>query len=111
MGHRPVMIVHGVADFVMPRDHAQRLYEAAHGPRTLWFGPGPHSNIATQAPSEYAKRLFAFLEENLPDDSMRSRPGQSSAGGADSSLHIVEQDGGDGSENEDGQPGGQRGRK
>lgn len=63
MGPRPVMVVHGDRDFMMPRSHAQRLHDAARGPRTLWFGPGPHSNIITQAPGEYAERLFRFLEK------------------------------------------------
>lgn len=35
---------------------------AAGSSRGIWFGPGPHSNIITIAPDEYAKRLFA-----LPD--------------------------------------------
>jgi len=65
MEPRPVMVIHGDGDFVMPRAHAQRLYDAAQGPRAIWFGPGPHSNIITEAPGEYAARLFEFLEANL----------------------------------------------
>lgn len=76
MGPRPVMVIHGDDDFIMPREHAQRLYAAASGPRSIWFGPGPHSNIATQAPSEYAERLFKFLEEHLgkPHKPAATRP-------------------------------------
>lgn len=65
MGTRPVMVVHGDGDFVMPRSHAERLHAAARGPRHIWFGPGPHSNIITEAPSEYARRLFGFLGDHL----------------------------------------------
>ncbi len=64
IGPRPVMVIHGDQDFMMPRSHAQRLYDAAKGPRAIWFGPGPHSNIITEAPGEYARRVFQFLEEN-----------------------------------------------
>lgn len=63
MGSRPVMVIHGDGDFAMPASHAQRLYDAATGPRQIWFGPGPHSNIITTVPDEYAERVFAFLED------------------------------------------------
>jgi len=63
MGPRPVMVIHGEDDFAMPSSHAQRLHAAAQGPRAIWFGPGPHSNIITQAPSEYAHHVFTFLEQ------------------------------------------------
>jgi len=66
IGARPVLVIHGDGDFVMPRSHAERLYDAATGPRDIWFGPGPHSNIITQAPHEYARRMFGFLEQHLP---------------------------------------------
>ncbi len=66
IGARPVLVIHGDGDFVMPRSHAERLYDAATGPRDIWFGPGPHSNIITQAPHEYADRMFGFLRQHLP---------------------------------------------
>lgn len=62
---RPVLAIHGSGDFMMPPSHAQRLYDAARGPRDIWFGPGPHSNIVTEAPGEYADRVFAFLDKHL----------------------------------------------
>jgi pimeloyl-ACP methyl ester carboxylesterase len=71
---RPVFIVHGDEDVMMPASHSQRLYDAARGPKALWFGPGPHSNIITTAPEEYAKRLFAFLDEHLGPAPMPERP-------------------------------------
>jgi len=61
IGDRPLLIIHGRDDFVMPAYGAQRLYEAAKGPRQIWFGPGPHSNIVTTTPDQYAKRVFGFL--------------------------------------------------
>lgn len=67
LGARPVLVVHGDEDVLMPASHAQRLYDAARGPRELWFGPGPHSNILTTAPDEYGERVFAFLARVLSD--------------------------------------------
>jgi len=65
LGNRPVMIIHGDQDPVMPAAHAQRLYDAARGPRAIWFGPGPHSNIVTTSPGEYAERVYNFLNMHL----------------------------------------------
>ena len=60
-GRRPVMIIHGDQDIGMPASHSQRLYDAATGPKEIWYGPGPHSNIVTTVPDEYARRVFGFL--------------------------------------------------
>jgi pimeloyl-ACP methyl ester carboxylesterase len=65
LGKRPVFIVHGDKDIGMPAEHAKRLHEAAKGPKAIWFGPGPHSNIITTAPSKYKDRLFTFLEKHF----------------------------------------------
>lgn len=73
MGTRPVMVIHGNADPAMPTDHAQRLYDAALGPREIWFGPGPHSNIITTVPDEYARRVFEFLDRTIGSTRRRNR--------------------------------------
>lgn len=65
LGNRPVFVVHGSDDFIMPAAHSVRLHAAAAGPRELWMGPGPHSNIITSVPDEYARRLFTFLDAHL----------------------------------------------
>jgi len=64
-GSRPVLVIHGADDILMPAEHARRLFEAATGPRELWFGPGIHSNIVTAVPGEYARRVFGFLKMHL----------------------------------------------
>ncbi len=66
LGDRPLLVIHGDDDFLMPREHSQRLHDAASGPAEIWFGPGPHSNIATTAPRPYADHVFGFLERYLP---------------------------------------------
>src|SRR5690606_16177224 len=65
LGDRPVLVIHGEDDFLMPPSHAQRLHDAATGPREIWFGPGMHSNIMTADPSAYRQRVFGFLERHL----------------------------------------------
>jgi len=62
---RPVFVIHGDEDVMMPASQSQRLYDAAPGPKAIWFGPGPHSNIITTEPDEYGRRLFAFLDKHL----------------------------------------------
>ena len=60
-----LMVIHGDQDIGMPASHSQRLYEAAAGPREIWFGPGPHSNIVTTVPTKYEKHVFGFLDAHL----------------------------------------------
>lgn len=64
-GDRPILIIHGNQDAVMPAEHAQRLHDAVPGPRAIWWGPGAHSNIVTANPEAYAQRLFSFLDAHL----------------------------------------------
>ncbi len=73
MGNRPIFVVHGSEDIIMPATHSTRLHAAASGPRELWMGPGPHSNIITTVPDEYARRLFTFLDAHL-GSATASRP-------------------------------------
>jgi len=65
LSDRPVFVIHGNEDIGMPAAHAQRLYDAASGPREIWFGPGPHSNIITTVPDEYGRRVLPFLDAHL----------------------------------------------
>ncbi|HSW44589.1 MAG TPA: alpha/beta hydrolase [Phycisphaerae bacterium] len=74
LGERPVMVIHGDDDVVMPETHARRLHDAARGPRTVWFGPGPHSNIVTTVPDEYGRRVFEFLDNHLGKALVRDAP-------------------------------------
>lgn len=63
---RPLMIIHGDRDVIMPASHSRELFELAAEPRSIWMGPGPHSNIITTEPEEYADRVMRFLSEHLP---------------------------------------------
>lgn len=73
LGERPVLVIHGADDVLMPAAHAQRLFDAARGPKSIWFGPGPHSNIVTTDSNGYAQRVFTFLDEHLGKATNRGR--------------------------------------
>lgn len=82
---RPIFLIHGDEDIIMPAGHTRRLYERASGPREVWYGPGTHSNIITTVPDEYADRVFAFLDETI---------GRTT----DLRLDVIQQNDGDGAE-------------
>lgn len=68
---RPVLLIHGDADHVIPPDNARRLYAAAKEPKALWVVPrADHmSEDATSphalAPAEYERRVSAFFDRHL----------------------------------------------
>jgi fermentation-respiration switch protein FrsA (DUF1100 family) len=63
---RPVFIIQGADDTVVPADSAQRLYNAAGEPRILWIGAGVgHGGMRGAQPPEYDRRVFAFFDANL----------------------------------------------
>lgn len=55
---RPIMIVHGTADVVVPFHHGEDLYAAAKEPKQNWFIPGGHHTMAWQADKEKAHSLI-----------------------------------------------------
>jgi pimeloyl-ACP methyl ester carboxylesterase len=61
---RPVFLIHGVEDPLLPFEAAIDLYEAVDGPRWLWLIPGVgHAQEPVMAcPAEYAAKLTAFLD-------------------------------------------------
>lgn len=62
----PVLIIHGLADDVIPPENAQRLYEAAREPKSLWMPEGVgHAASARQQPVEFEARVLSFFEKAL----------------------------------------------
>ena len=59
---RPVLLIAGTADRVVPPSMTERLYEFAREPKSLWLVPGAdHGEYAAVAPIEYERRLVQFF--------------------------------------------------
>lgn len=63
---RPVFLIQGMGDTMVPLDSAQRLYDAAGEPRQLWTEPdAPHMNMYTYYRTRYMKRVIKFFDTYL----------------------------------------------
>jgi fermentation-respiration switch protein FrsA (DUF1100 family) len=63
---RPVLLMQGGADIVISTSSGQRLYDAARGPKELWFDPSVgHATFDTARPEEYERRVAAFYDKYL----------------------------------------------
>jgi uncharacterized protein len=61
---RPLFIIHGDQDELVPSEMADVLYEAASSEKEIWIVPGAgHTDAYTVAEEEYQTRLKAFLGE------------------------------------------------
>ena len=56
----PVLVVHGLADGIIPPHHAQALYDAARRPKALWLIPGA-AHIAAFRTKTNQDRLIEYL--------------------------------------------------
>ena len=63
---RPVLLIQGMGDGMVPLDSAQRLYDAAGEPRQLWTEKDvPHLNMYAFYKTRYTKRVLQFFDECL----------------------------------------------
>ena len=63
---RPVFLIQGMGDGMVPLDSAQRLYEAAGEPRQVWEEKDvPHLNMYAFYKTRYTKRVIKFFDEYL----------------------------------------------
>ena len=63
---RPVFIIQGMGDGMVPLDSAQRLYDAAGNPRQVWMEDDvPHLNMYAYYKERYIKRAIKFFDEYL----------------------------------------------
>jgi dipeptidyl aminopeptidase/acylaminoacyl peptidase len=63
---RPVFLIHGPEDHLVPVRHARMLREAAGGPVELWEVPGAgHVGCHATAPEEYERRVVGFFRGAL----------------------------------------------
>jgi fermentation-respiration switch protein FrsA (DUF1100 family) len=65
---RPVFIIHGDADPLIPVSEARALYAAAGEPKQLWIAPGAVHDGGAYAlyPAEYEQRVLAFWDTVFP---------------------------------------------
>jgi len=65
---RPVFLIQGLADGMVPLDSGQRLFDAAGKPRELWEENGvPHLNMYAYYKTKYTERAIQFFDEYLID--------------------------------------------
>jgi len=63
---RPIMIIQGEADRMIPADSAQRLFEAAGDPKYLWTEAGVnHVGMQSILPEKYEEKVIGFFNEYL----------------------------------------------
>ena len=63
---RPVFLIQGMGDGMVPLDSAQRLYDAAGEPRQLWTeNDVPHLNMYAYYQTRYTKRVIKFFDKYL----------------------------------------------
>jgi uncharacterized protein len=69
LNDRPLFLIHGTEDALVPVSHAYDLQKAATGNPNLEFwvveGAG-HTGSHDKAPEEYMQRLLAFYDKHLP---------------------------------------------
>jgi fermentation-respiration switch protein FrsA (DUF1100 family) len=63
---RPILIIQGLGDQVVPPDSGQRLFDAAGDGREIWLVDGVrHLEIYHAYPEEYERRVIAFFDHTL----------------------------------------------
>ena len=64
---RPVFLMHGTYDDVVPPSHSERLYERAAEPKELWICPqADHCCLYNQDPMGFETKLMGFLHRHDP---------------------------------------------
>lgn len=65
---RPLFLMHGTADQVVPARQSEALFERAGEPKELWVIDGAdHSELFNRDPAAYRARVLAFLAHWLTD--------------------------------------------
>ena len=58
----PILLICDEADMILPCRHAERIFNAAVGPKELWRVPGAyHTGALGVEPQEFRRRILAFL--------------------------------------------------
>lgn len=63
---RPVFLIHGEADHVVPTHHGKVLFKRAKEPKELWIATGKgHTSTWQRHPKEMERRALAFYQKYL----------------------------------------------
>ncbi len=63
---RPLLLIHGDDDGMIPISHAHRLFAAAHEPKELWIAPGAnHCGAYFLDRPAYCQRVINFFAQGL----------------------------------------------
>lgn len=63
---RPVFIIQGMADTMIPSDSAQHIYDAAGEPKQLWTEPDTgHLGMYSAHPEIYTEKVIGFFDQYL----------------------------------------------
>lgn len=65
----PVFIIHGTADILVGLDHAERVYESANAPKSLWINDSGHAWSSWTYPDIYRQKVLEFFDEALDYES------------------------------------------
>lgn len=63
---RPLLLIHGTGDQVIPFEHSERLHERSGKPVDLWIAPdAAHAAIINSYPDEFRARVIGFFDRSL----------------------------------------------
>lgn len=63
---RPLLVIHGTQDHMIPVSHGIRVYEAAGEPKQLWLGEGAdHCGTYFLDRQAYCRRVITFFDDSL----------------------------------------------
>lgn len=63
---RPILIIHGLADYVVPVANSERNFAAAREPKELWLVPGAkHAQSHTVEAAQYEQKVVKFFTSRL----------------------------------------------
>ncbi len=63
---RPILIIQGMKDGMVPLDSAQLIYDAAGEPKQLWTEPDAgHLGMYSSHPEEYTEKIIGFFDKYL----------------------------------------------
>ncbi|KNH09666.1 Alpha/beta hydrolase fold protein [Perkinsela sp. CCAP 1560/4] len=61
---RPILLMHGTADAVVPFHHSEVLFHRANEPKELWLAPdGFHCGLYDMFPQEFKERVLSFIQK------------------------------------------------